>query len=49
MPPGYVRALADLSGADFHLVARRGHNLLLEPKWRETTGLISEWLTEKSF
>jgi pimeloyl-ACP methyl ester carboxylesterase len=49
VPPGYVRALADLSGADFHLVAGRGHNLLLEPKWRETAGLISEWLIEKSF
>jgi len=49
VPPSYVRALADLSGADLHLVAGRGHNLLLEPKWRETAGLISEWLTEKCF
>ena len=49
VPPGYVRALADLSGADFHLVAGRGHNLLLERKWRETAGLIGEWLTENCF
>jgi pimeloyl-ACP methyl ester carboxylesterase len=47
VPPSYVRALADLSGADFHVVAGRGHNLLLEPKWRETASLISEWLAEK--
>ena len=49
MPPGYVRALAGLSGAELHLVAGRGHNLLLEPKWRETAGLIGEWLTENVF
>jgi hypothetical protein len=47
VPPGYVRLLADLSEADLHLVGGRGHDLLLEPKWRETAGLIGEWLTEK--
>jgi pimeloyl-ACP methyl ester carboxylesterase len=47
IPPSYVRALANLSGADFHLVPGRGHNLLLEPKWKETAGLIRDWLAEK--
>ena len=45
VPPGYVRALAQLSGADFRLVLRRGHNLLLEPNWRSTAGTIRDWLT----
>jgi pimeloyl-ACP methyl ester carboxylesterase len=46
IPPGYVRALAHLSGADFQIVLGRGHNLLLEPKWKETAGMIRDWLIE---
>jgi pimeloyl-ACP methyl ester carboxylesterase len=46
VPPDYVRALANLSGADFHVVPGRGHNLLLEPKWKETAGMIRDWLSE---
>jgi pimeloyl-ACP methyl ester carboxylesterase len=49
VPPGYVCALAELSGADFRLVLGRGHNLLLEPNWRATAGTIRDWLTEKCF
>jgi pimeloyl-ACP methyl ester carboxylesterase len=46
VPPDYVRALASLSGAEFHLLPGRGHNLLLELKWKETAGIIRDWLTE---
>ena len=49
VPPGYVRKLAELSGADFRLVPGRGHNLLLEANWRETAGSIRDWLTENCF
>ena len=49
VPSGYVRVLAELSGADFRLVPGRGHNLLLEPNWRATAGTIRDWLTEKCF
>lgn len=48
VPPGYVRALAELSRAEFRLVLGRGHNLLLEPNWRVTAGIIRDWLIEKS-
>jgi pimeloyl-ACP methyl ester carboxylesterase len=46
VPPGYVRALAELSGADFRFVPGRGHNLLLEPKWRATACMIRDWLAD---
>jgi pimeloyl-ACP methyl ester carboxylesterase len=49
VPPSYVRALAELSGADFRLVPGRGHNLLLEPNWRATAGTIRDWLIENCF
>jgi pimeloyl-ACP methyl ester carboxylesterase len=44
VPPDYVKAFADLTGADFHFLRGRGHNLLLEPEWRETAILIRDWL-----
>ena len=46
VPPGYVRALSELSGADFRLVLGRGHNLLLESDWRATAGTIRDWLAD---
>ena len=38
--------LSELAGANFGLVLGRGHNLLLEPNWRATAGMIRDWLTE---
>lgn len=49
VPPGYVRALAELSRADFRLVLGCGHNVLLEPNWRATAGTIRDWLTDNGF
>ena len=43
-PPSTGRALADFYGADYRFLRGRGHNLLLEPRWQETAGLIVEWL-----
>jgi pimeloyl-ACP methyl ester carboxylesterase len=43
-PPATGRALADFLGADYRYVRGRGHNLLLEPEWRETATMIAEWL-----
>ena len=47
VPSGYVRVLAELSRADFRLVPGRGHNMLLEPNWRATAGIIRDWLAEE--
>lgn len=46
VPGEYVRALAKLAGAEFHMMSDRGHNLLMEPRWRETATIISDWLVE---
>ncbi|GMO93389.1 alpha/beta hydrolase [Bradyrhizobium sp. TM239] len=43
-PPSTSRALADFYGADYRYLRGRGHNLLLEPGWQETAGLIAQWL-----
>ena len=43
-PPSTGRALADFYGADYRYLRGRGHNLLLEPRWRETAGMIADWL-----
>jgi non-heme chloroperoxidase len=43
-PPSTGRALADFYGADYRYLRGRGHNLL-EPRWRETAGMIAQWLT----
>lgn len=44
VPADYVRVLANLSGAKFHFLKGRGHNILLEPNWRETATVIGDWL-----
>jgi hypothetical protein len=44
VPADYVRVLANLSGAKFHFLKGRGHNILLEPGWRGTANVISDWL-----
>lgn len=46
VPASYVKALADLSGAQFHFVSGRGHNLLFEPGWKEMAIAILEWLLQ---
>jgi pimeloyl-ACP methyl ester carboxylesterase len=44
-PPSTGRALADFYGADYRYLRGRGHNVLLEPNWRETADMIGDWLT----
>ena len=46
-PPATGRALADFYGADYRYLRGRGHNLLLEPRWRETAAMIDHWLTQQ--
>jgi pimeloyl-ACP methyl ester carboxylesterase len=43
-PPSTGRGLADFYGADYRYLRGRGHNLLLEPNWRETAAMIAGWL-----
>ena len=43
-PPSTSRALADFYGADYRYLRGRGHNVLLERNWRETTIMIADWL-----
>ena len=43
-PPSTSRGLADFYGADYRFIRGRGHNLLLEPGWKETADLIIDWL-----
>jgi pimeloyl-ACP methyl ester carboxylesterase len=43
-PPSTGRALADFYGADYRCLRGRGHNVPLEPGWRETAGMIAQWL-----
>jgi pimeloyl-ACP methyl ester carboxylesterase len=46
-PPSTGRGLADFYGVDYRYLRGRGHNLLLEPNWRETAGIIAGWLTRE--
>ncbi|QOZ52542.1 alpha/beta hydrolase [Bradyrhizobium sp. CCBAU 53338] len=43
-PPNTGRALAEFYGADYRYFRGRGHNLLLEPRWQETAGIVADWL-----
>jgi pimeloyl-ACP methyl ester carboxylesterase len=43
-PPDVERRLADFYGADYYFVRKKGHNLLLEPNWMKTAGMIQNWL-----
>jgi pimeloyl-ACP methyl ester carboxylesterase len=43
-PPVIVRSLAMFYGADYRYLRGRGHNVLLEPNWRETASMIAAWL-----
>lgn len=43
-PPSTGRALADYYAADYRCLLGRGHNVPLEPRWRETAGMIGRWL-----
>lgn len=45
-PPSTSRGLADFYGADYRFIRGRGHNLLLEPGWKETANLIIDWLEQ---
>jgi len=38
--------LAKFYAADYVYVPGKGHNLLLEPKWQETAGMIRDWLAK---
>ncbi len=46
VPGAYVRSLAELAKADFRMLPGRGHNLLMEPHWRDTASEIAHWLDE---
>jgi hypothetical protein len=43
-PPAIGRSLATFYGADYRYLRGRGHNVLLEPNWRETASMIAVWL-----
>jgi pimeloyl-ACP methyl ester carboxylesterase len=43
-PPSTGRALADFYNADYRYLPGVGHNMLLEPHWRKSAGLIADWL-----
>jgi hypothetical protein len=38
------RSLATFYGADYRYLRGRGHNVLLEPNWRETASMVAAWL-----
>lgn len=44
VPSEAVQKLASLYDADYRLVEGRSHNLLLEPKWKDTADAILDWL-----
>jgi pimeloyl-ACP methyl ester carboxylesterase len=43
-PPAIGRSLATFYGADYRYLRGRGHNVLLEPNWRETASMVAAWL-----
>jgi pimeloyl-ACP methyl ester carboxylesterase len=43
-PPAIGRSLATLYRADYCYLRGRGHNVLLEPNWRETASMVAAWL-----
>lgn len=43
-----VRATARAYGTRAELFPRMGHNLMLEPGWRQVAGRICEWLAERA-
>src|SRR5580704_8999928 len=43
-PPAIGRSLATFYGADYRYLRGRGHNILLEPNWRETASMVAAWL-----
>ena len=45
-PPGIGRSLATFYGADYRYLRGRGHNVLLEPNWRETASMVAAWLVQ---
>lgn len=47
-PPATGRALATFYGADYRYLRGRGHNVLLEPSWRETANMVAAWLAHES-
>ncbi|MGW5679359.1 alpha/beta hydrolase [Streptomyces sp. NPDC003860] len=44
-----VRRSAAHFGSDYLFVADRSHNVLLEPRWRETADRINSWLTYQTW
>ena len=42
-----ARRSAAFYGADFHVVAEAGHNLMMEKSYVETAGVIDAWLTDR--
>lgn len=49
VPAEAVRRSAAYFGADYLFVPARSHNLVLEPRWRETAGRIKSWLARETW
>jgi hypothetical protein len=47
-PPAIGRSLATFYGADYRYLRGRGHNVLLEPNWRETASMVAAWLAHET-
>ena len=47
-PPASGRSLATFYGADYRYLRGRGHNVLLEPNWRETASMVAAWLARET-
>lgn len=49
VPAEAVRRSAAYFGSDYLFVPGRSHNLVLEPRWRETAGRIRSWLEHETW
>ncbi|MCL5068839.1 MAG: alpha/beta hydrolase, partial [Thaumarchaeota archaeon] len=47
-PHEIEKNLADFYNAEYVYVSGKGHNLLLEPEWKETAEIIAKWLHSHS-
>lgn len=45
-PPDVMSSLADFYEATYHYIPGKSHSLLVEPGWRDTAGLMQDWLVK---